>query len=386
MKTNFQIFTRILFITIGLTLANSAFSETNQIDPAELADFNAYIAHEMGDQDIPALSLMVFDANNIIYEANSGYANLATKNALTSDHVFLMASVSKLITATALMQLFEQGQFKLDDKISDYLPFNIDNPFNQTPITFRMLLTHTSAIADGAAMDGQYYFGQDSPVKLDYFLENYLTKNGKFYDPDDNFYEHKPGSRFEYSNEASALMAVLVEQISGMNFVNYSQTQIFNPLGMDATQWRLDRVKNPIVTPYEDKNNQNSAIKHYTFTDYPNGGLRSNARDMRKFLTMLMLGGKQMTGKTQILNAQTIAQMLTPQIPKLDKTVGLHIFKLEGETGMWGHEGGENGVSTIVGFNPASQIGVIILTNVSDAYLEDMLAEAYFAIGANSLN
>lgn len=387
MMSNKNTFYKILAVIsigvfVGFLQPAATYAEDTYADEVYLEVFDTYLTNERMDQTIPALSLLVFNEAGIVHEAHFGHAALADSNTqkdtdLTANHLFLMASVSKLITAAALMQLYEQGEFALDDDIENYLPFNIDNPHHNTPISFKMLLTHTSAIADGAALDDQYYYGQDSPVKLDYFLENYLNEMGEFYDADDNFYTHKPGQIFEYSNEASALIAVLVEQISGLDFISYCRKYIFNPLGMNDSFWRLENIVNRkmIVTPYEEDAGDNKALEHYTFTDYPNGGLRSNARDMQKFLAMLM------NKNTQILKPATIDTMLKSQIPNIDDSVGLHIFKMGDDTKMWGHEGGESGVSTVVGLNPQTKVGVIILTNKSDADLEDILSEAYFTIG-----
>jgi CubicO group peptidase (beta-lactamase class C family) len=84
-----------------------------------------------------------------------------------------------VITATALLQLHEKGLFSLQDATNGYLPFVVENPNFTTPITFQMLLTHTSGIADGTALDDQYYYGKDSPISLRYFLENYLVPGGR---------------------------------------------------------------------------------------------------------------------------------------------------------------------------------------------------------------
>ena len=129
-----------------------------------------------------------------------GTSQVQQNVALADDHLFLLASISKVVTATALLQLYEDGLFDLDDKINDHLSFNVSIPNHSTDITFRMLLTHTSGIADGSALDGQYYYGEDSPIVLGDFLENYLSPNGNLYNANENFHDFAPGSQHEYSN------------------------------------------------------------------------------------------------------------------------------------------------------------------------------------------
>ena len=287
----------------------------------------------------------------------------------------MLASVSKVVTATALLQLNEDGLFALDDKINDYLSFNVAIPNQNADITFRMLLTHTSGIADGSALDGQYYYGEDSPVALGDFLENYLTPSGNLYNASENFYDFEPGSKHEYSNTGNALIGLLVQQISGIDFNEYCKQNIFTPLGMTNTAWRLDEISQTIVQPYSYTNGQYEAIDHYTFTDFPNGGLRSTGRDLFKFISAFVQVGN--SNNHQLLDSETIDEMITSQIPSIDNEVGLHLFLMNAENSLWGHDGGEQGAATIMAFNPTTKIGAIILANQGDTELDEILAEAY---------
>ncbi len=338
-------------------------------------DFKTYIQEEMEDQNIPALSVLVFNENNIVYEDYFGSSQIQQNIALQDDHLFLLASVSKVVTATALLQLQEDGQFDLDDEINNYLPFNVSVPNQNTEITFRMLLTHTSAIADGSALDGQYYYGEDSPIALGDFLENYLSPNGNLYNANENFYDFNPGSQHEYSNTGNALIGLLVEQISGINFNEYCKQNIFTPLGMTNTAWRLDEISQTIVQPYNYSNGQYESIDHYTFTDYPNGGLRSTGKDLFKFISTFVQDG--ISNNYQLLEENTIDAMLSPQIPSINNEVGLHLFVMNADNNLWGHDGGEQGTATIMAFNPTTKVGAIILSNQGDADLDEILVEAY---------
>jgi CubicO group peptidase (beta-lactamase class C family) len=338
---------------------------------ANAEEFDAYVQNEIEEQSIPALSVLIFRGNEVLHERYFGKADLLQGTALADNHLFLLASVSKVVTAVALLQLYDQGHFQLDDKINDFLPFAVKVPGENKDITFRMLLTHTSGIADGSALDSQYYYGQDSPIALAEFMENYLTPNGLFYNANENFHDFEPGTQHEYSNVGSALIGVLVEAISGMEFNAYCKANIFTPLGMGDTFWRLDEINQPIATPYDFNNGSLQAIEHYTFTDYPNGGLRSTGRDMFKFLSALSQGDQQ------LLKPATIKAMLTPQIPAIEDGVGLHLFLMDKSNGLWGHDGGEQGVSTVMAFNPDDKTGAIILANLSDAELDEILRQAY---------
>lgn len=345
------------------------------IDITDSEEFESYLVDEMSFQKIPALSVLIFDEQEILFEKTLGKAHLQDNLALQPDHLFLLASISKTITATALLQLNEDNLFSLDDNINDYLSFNVTIPNHSGTITFRHLLTHTSAIADGSALDNQYYYGTDSPIDLGTFLASYLVPGGSLYNASENFHNFAPGAEYKYSNTGSALMGFLVEEISGLSFNEYCKRNIFSPLGMTQTHWRLDEINGTIVQPYNYVNGQYEAIQHYTFSDYPNGGLRSTSRDLYKFLTALVNNGS--SNNQQLLSAATVNAILTPQIPTLDPNVGLHFFKLNDTHQLWGHDGGEQGVATIMAFNPTTKVGAIILTNQGDSDLDEILVEAY---------
>lgn len=343
------------------------------LDINTLEDFEEYIAGEMKYQKIPAMSVLIFKGDNILYEKYLGKSNIEQNIALENNHMFLLASISKVITANALLQLNEDGLFDLDDNINDYLPFEVNVPGYTQNITFRMLLTHTSAIADNYdVLDQHYFYGQDSPISLKTFMERYLIPGGIHYNTNKNFYNFRPGTEHEYSNVGSALIALLVEEISGTDFNIFCKENIFIPLGMQNTVWRLDEINQTIVTPYDYFGGQNNAIQNYTNTDFPNGGLRSTTLDLHKFLRAYMNGGQY--NNYQLLNQSTINQILTKQIPSIDDEVGLHIFVVDG---LWGHDGGEQGVATSMAFNPTNKVGAIILTNKGEADLEEILSEAY---------
>jgi len=356
-----------------LGLATGCKKEKIEINDEE--DFKQFVIDEAYHENVPAMSVMIFKDNEIKYEQYFGQSDVDQGIDLESNHVFLLASVSKVITATALLQLYDGGAFQLDDPINNYLPFNVNVPNETTAITFKMLLTHTSGIADGSALDGQYFYGQDSPNDLKDFLEAYLVPGGQYYDADDNYYDFEPGTEHEYSNVGNALIAVLVEELSGTGFNAYCKQNIFVPMGMTNSFWRLDEINQPIVQPYNYSNGSYDAIGHYTFTDYPNGGLRSNAQDLFKLLSAFNQGG--VYNNYQLLESATISAMLTPQIPNIDGEVGLHLFLMNADNNLWGHDGGEQGVATIMAFNPGTKVGAIILANQGDANLDQLLVEAY---------
>jgi CubicO group peptidase (beta-lactamase class C family) len=272
--------------------------------------------------------------------------------------------------ARLYLHLHEQGYFELDDDINDYISFNIHVPqYPQTPITFRQLLTHRAGIRDN--WDLMPYFPGDSPISLHSFLYNYLDPGGADYDPDQNFYNQAPGTGEDYSNVGYALLGYLVEKISDQGFNEYCNTQLFDPLGMDDSRWFLSETdQSRLAMPYYFSNNDYVPIGHYGYTDYPDGQLRSTARDLADFLLMYIQEGQS------VMSPATI-QLLTPSDFSDGLTWWNNDYNLPGYP-IWGHDGGDQGVTAVMGFNPVDSIGVIILTNgEGDLFSTDLWEEIW---------
>jgi len=149
----------------------------NLIAIEDSVTLDSFIVAKMEQYHFPGLAACIVKDDKIIWKNNYGYANIEQEKLVSDSTLFYIASVSKTFTATVIMQLWERGMFELDDDVNDYLSFNVRNPNHpDIPITFRMLLTHTSSISsDGKG--GVFYEtrGGDSPIGLGYFLENFLV-------------------------------------------------------------------------------------------------------------------------------------------------------------------------------------------------------------------
>lgn len=345
--------------------------------PTTTQELVEIVEDEMAIQHISGLAFIITKGNKILVEEYLGQADRRLNKVVEENTMFLLASISKTVTATALMQLYEQDSFELDDPINNYLGFAVQPPNTTTPITFRMLLQHTAGIADGPALDNEYFWGQDSPNALSMFLQNYFTVGSSSYNANDNFTGEEPGNQHDYSNVGSALIGHLVEAITGMPFDSYCQQYIFNPLCMNASSWRLGGLDTSrIAQPYAYNNGTYNAIGHYTFTDYPNGGLRATARDLTRFMIAYQQGGQ--FNNQVLLNNSTVDLMLTEALVDQDNGVGLHWFTYDRATrNLWGHDGGEQGTTTMMGFNPSTGVGIVVLCNATDADLDAISNELY---------
>jgi CubicO group peptidase (beta-lactamase class C family) len=315
---------------------------------------------------VPGLSAAIVKNGRVVCTAVAGKADTKTGKAVTRDTGFLWASVSKTLTATAVMQLFEQGKFQLDDDISKYIGFTVKVPScPNTPITFRQLLTHTSSIADNTTIidaSPVAVSSGDPTVPLGSLVKGYLTTSGTYYRAA-SFAKVCPGTTSDYSNMGVATLGYLVQVISGQDLYQYFHDHIFAPLGMTNSSFRLADLDTSLLAL------PNGTDTHYGEADYPDGMLRTAPGQLGKFLAMYMQGGTY-DGKP-ILKESTIQEMLKSQTTLAPAstggiTQGL-IWYTVSTFGMatWGHDGDDDGASSNMFFDPKTKTGVIMVANGS---------------------
>lgn len=340
------------------------------VDVTNKAALDKVVDAEFRRLQMPGLACLAVKDDSIVYLSFKGYANREEKIVFSNQTRMLIASTSKTITLTAIMQLYEKGLINLDADINSYLPFSVRNPqYPDTPITVRMLLNHTSSISDGGYMPSLYYlFGYvDYPESLMDFEKSYLTTSGASYTKK-NYSKNKPGDVYSYSNVGAALIACLVEQLTDTSFNDYCKSNIFIPLGMDKTTWFFSETpENEIAIPYADNNITNPTKPFYTYPTYPDGHLITTIEDLSKFLRAYMMNGTY--NNYQLLQPQTIDTILQKHSSASGIGHGLIFYTQEiGNFEVWGHNGGDPGVSTEMFFDREKRVGYIMFNNRTEAY------------------
>ena len=338
-------------------------------------DLDQFILDRMNSGYIPGLSACAIINDQVVWTNSYGFANLTFNISVTDDTNFLLASISKLVTTTAIMQIVENGDIALNDNINQYLPFSVINPsYPETEITLYMLLTHTSSIKEDLTFSEEYSIFENNPeMELEYFLSNYLTPEGEFYSSN-NFYNNEPGEDWQYSNIGFALIALLVENITSQTFEEYCDINIFNPLGMVETSWHFDDMNElNVAMPYEWMPGWEE-LGHYFIPYYPSAQLRSNVSELSYFLKAYM-GYMPGLLNEQLLNEETIELILFEHINdgwswnNMSEGWGLGWYhKIINGKDFWGHNGEMWGVLTEMFFNKEDKVGIIILTNGGDYY------------------
>ena len=175
----------------------------------------------MNEAHIPGLSACMVDSGRVVWNGNYGYANLETKKQVTDQSLFMMASVSKIVTTAAIGKLLEMDKIDLDSDINDYLTFKVVNTkFPNIPITIRQLLRHSSSIIDNKEYLAPFWSNNkgDPTIELKSFLEEYLIDSGENYNREKNFSRNKPGTHYTYSNIGFSLLGLIVEKVSDQPF------------------------------------------------------------------------------------------------------------------------------------------------------------------------
>jgi len=375
------------------TLACASGCAPTPMQAPESSGLDEFIRSRLEQDHAPGFSAGVVDGERLVWSAGYGFANIDSGIPMTAETLQNIGSISKTVTATAVMQLWEEGSFNLDDDVSEYLPFAVRNPrFGETPITFRQLLTHRSSITDGPAYGASYACG-DPAVSLGDWIRGYFVPEGPYYSAEENFQEWEPGTvdppprPRAYSNVGYGLLGFLVEVISGTPFSTYCHDKIFQPLGMHETAWHLvdlDTSKHAIpyssvpddfeipgdtqfdsmlpapgLTPADLRPGGHAPHCLYSFFNYPDGLVRTSVAELSRFLRAYILGGT--FEGTRILQQETIAMMLSNE--HYGRALCWYPRERDNGDPLWGHGGGDPGISTYMGFRPDDGVGVIVFYN-----------------------
>ena len=352
----------LILAAIAVTLID--FSNDDNLD--------RFIEDKMAAIEAKGLAVAFIRDGKISWSKNYGYADVEAGKPVTDETIFQIASVSKLVTGVAIMQLYEKGLIDLDASINDYLPFAIVNPnFADQKITTRMLLQHRSSLVDNEdAYRSTFTFFSGSPdpeLTLEELVRGYFLAGGELYDVEANFSTSPPGTEQDYSNVAFGLLGFIAEQVTKQPFNTYCNQNIFLPLGMQSTGWFSTEIElERMAVQYDGE----TRLKPYGVASYPDGGLKTTVADFSKFLIAMMNGG-QYQGQ-RVLQPSTLQEMM-PENPSDNLAISPDVFSdlmvdTEGHP-VPGHLGGDPGISSFAGFSKSNGRGLIIFANGSQSLI-----------------
>lgn len=317
------------------------------------------------ESTFPGFAVVIVDRElGVVYERGFGWADRRNQKPFTEATVLNIGSVSKTFIGVALMQAVEKGQVDLDEPVDRHLGFQVRNPrFPEAAITLRHLATHTSGIEDRESIYRQAYSaGFEPSMELGDYLRRYLAPDGKHY-RHKNFGKRPPGEGREYSNIGAALAAHVLEKATGKPFAELTTESILKPLGMNDSGWSyadIDLERHAVL--YDG----GEVVEPYTLVTYPDGGLRTSASSLGRYVAAILGGGAR--GKTRVLAEASVAAMVAPQFDPQDPPVNWReknsgIFWDLDKKGFIGHTGGDPGISSVMAFDPRAGRGWLFLTN-----------------------
>ncbi|HKO97918.1 MAG TPA: serine hydrolase domain-containing protein [Pyrinomonadaceae bacterium] len=351
----------ILLMATGLANA-----QTVDIDRV-VAELEPEIQRTLVAGNIPSASIAIVAGDKVIWTGGYGYSNLWARTPATPSTVYLIGSTFKAMSTIALLQQMEQGKFKLDDKVNDYLTdFKIQGEDPQHPVTFRHLLTHTSGLPGD--FGGFPVWGDALPPSMD----EYLKKSLKVTKP--------PMTSVVYSNMAYTLIGYLVQKFSGVPYKKYIEEQIFTPLEMTSTRFepRPD-MEERLSIPYRvDENGSQVAAVRVRATVWPAGIVYGTVLNQANWLIANLNGGA--FKEKRIIKEQTLEQMLTRQHDQFkgqiegiwgNETAGFGLTwwtQVRDGDRYFAHSGSVQGYTAFLLGNRDRKLGFAILTNGNRAH------------------
>jgi serine beta-lactamase-like protein LACTB, mitochondrial len=349
-------------------LAASSAAQSPQFAPQKRTEIETAISRFMAANSVPGVSVAVVENGAEEWSAGFGTADLENFVPATPHTLYRLASISKSLTATAALLLWQQGKLDLDLPIQKYCPAfpQPASPQKDTVITTRELLGHLAGIRhykSGSQADAENgntkHFSNPIQAGIDFFKNDPLVS--------------KPGTEFHYSTQGFTLVGCAIEGASGENYVDYVRQNILVPAGMTHTVADDRFAIVPFRTRFYSKDDS-GAITNADFLDssykIPGGGWLSSADDMAQF-EVAMLNDRLVSRATRDL-------MWTPLKLPDGKETG---YALGWGTGMSpgmftvGHDGGQQGTSTSFKIVPERRAGVVVLINLDGGNASDLATE-----------
>jgi CubicO group peptidase (beta-lactamase class C family) len=318
--------------------------------------FEWYIPRQLRRHGVPGVSVALVDEHGIVWARGFGHADLERRVRATTQTVYQVGSLSKVVTATAVMREVERGRLRLDAPIQKYLPkFSIQSRWGSDPApTLRELLSHH------AGLPTYYLKGFFSRQPLAELVEALKAEH----------LAYPPRTVFNYSNLGPDIAGAALERLSHQDFAAYMQQALLDPLGMAHSSFAFDARVQPLLARGYVKQTPAEPV---TIRDAPAGGLFSNAEDLARFMRLVLRGG-ELDGR-RLLRPETVAAMLTPQYADAPLNFGqrfglgwmLSGIPVENAGSVAWHNGGTKTFLSQMVLLPEKKLGVVVLANADTA-------------------
>lgn len=304
----------------------------------------AFVENVRLEWGAPAVSAAVSLDGRIVFAEGAGWADIADSVPAAPETVYRIASTSKAITATAVLQLVERGVISLDDDIRRYVP---EFPAKRWPITVRHVLTHTSGVR-------HYGPGETSRKTVHYTS---VAEALSLFADDSLLFE--PGTAYGYTTYGYTLLQGVIEAATDMPFREYLRRNVWQPAGMTRSDLEVKGDSYPHRATGH--NRPGGTVRPVPFDDvsfkYAGGGMLSSAVDLVRFCSALFTGG--------LLTPEWVDASVTPQIPHVRDESGYAWGVRRDRAGrriIW-HPGRSYGFESQLLCYPEQRLAVAVLTN-----------------------
>jgi serine beta-lactamase-like protein LACTB, mitochondrial len=359
-------FSVLLAALLVVILCVFASAQDGALAREKRAEIEKAVSAFMTANGVPGVSVAVVQNGQPVWSAGFGMSDLEDSAPATSSTLYRLGSISKSITAVAVLQLYERGKLDLDAPVQKYCP---TFPQKGSPITSRQLLAHLGGIRH-YNKDGKGDVPEDSArhfATMEDSLQLFAS------DP----LVAKPGTQFHYSTYGYTLLGCVLEGAASQKYTDFVRENVFRPAAMDHTQADDFFAVVPHRTRWYHRD-KTGAVHNAGVLDssykIPGGGLISSADDMANFETAI-LAGKLLKPATQELmwtTQRTVDGKLTAYALGWGVTDKLGIHTV-------GHDGGQQGTSTAILIAPQRSAAVVVLTNM-DGQDANALAESLLKI------
>lgn len=325
-----------------------------------------WLEFRYGRLEIPGFTVAISHKGNMLFDAAHGYANLERQTPMTTDHIFRIASHSKTFTATAIMQLQEQGKLKLDDTAVQYVPWLSEHTDKRwETVTLRQLLSHSAGvIRDGLDCD---YWSVERPFPDAEEFKSELLKAELVYDNN---------TTMKYSNYGFTLLGQVIEQVAGVSYNDYVMEHIVRPLGLEGTGPEYTKeIDSRLATGYtrRDVDKQRLPIDTVDTRAMASAtGFYSTAEDLCTYTTAHYPSSDQLLSQNSKREMQRTAWKVANSTEDEEYGLGFEREKVD-ERDMVGHGGGFPGYITFTLFDPKDELTVTVLTNAIDGPAASMV-------------
>ena len=340
-------------------------AQNGKLSSGKLAKIDAAVSKFMASTHVPGLSVAVVENGEYEWAQGFGFADLEN-NVPASEHtLFRLASISKSLTATAAMQLWERGRLDLDAPVQKYCSSFPQKPW---PVSIRQVLGHLGGIRhyksnaqDDPEVGNTKHFDDPIQAGLNFFKDDPLVA--------------PPGTSFHYSTQGYTLIGCVIEGASDAKYVGFVRQNVLVPAQMEQTQADNRFAIIPYRTRFYEKT-ESGTVRNADFLDssykIPGGGWLSSAEDMARFEVAIL--------NDRLVSRSTRDLMWTPLKPSDGSTDTYALGwswgeKNDHEVASVGHTGGQQGTSTAFAIVPERRVGVVVLTNMEGQPAGDLARE-----------